>query len=611
MKQFSRNGLTVAIAVLMSACAANKGDFGVNTVTPTQNTTQPSPTLQDIKTEPRTQEEVAAIMEPGLGFQTKLLERNTHPRKRQDENSVYLTSDKIQVITNDFESLEQKYLETLEVNPRKKPEHIIHGTHKHDDGFFASRNREYMKFVKSGWIANLTLDPIIHHDTDNDHANSLWFNGMDGYVFYLGKNPATALPSSGQVNYKGTWDFATSAKKNRRPATTFTRGAKMGAGNNYSAFSFHESVDGDEELRERESKAKGPVTHSSEFTVDFDKKTLTGKLKYNKGSKTTQDRYSVDAQLFGNRFRGKAISEDKSHAHFGADSNTLEGGFFGPNAEELAGKFLADDNSLFGVFAARQLKNDQHIEENGAAAAEAAFDATKLDLQNYQVSGLDTFGNATKLVINGRSFSLLPEQATTEFLTNRRYEQQDGNLVINACCNNLDYVKFGNYFTEKDSAQSNAHLFITGERTPISQMHTAGEFDYLGTWEARVLTAGGKVGAVTPDNKTGGAKAHFAVNFDKKTLAGALHQEGGSSPSVLIQNGTINGNGFNAIFNTRESGFLLDRVTNDVAHASGVVMGAFYGPRAAELGGYLYSNTESKDKMIGVFGAKQQVLENK
>lgn len=602
---FAKTSLAIAVTVLMTACATNQGDFGVNTVEPPPVIKPKPPKLQDALSEPRTPEQLDAMMEPALGFETKLLERNIHPRFTED-SSTNLSVDDIQPISGDFASLEQKYTDALIASDRAKSNHLIYGTHSHNDGFFASRNREYMQFVKSGWVANIATNPIINHDTNQ------WLNGMQGYVFYLGNNPAKALPSGGQVQYKGTWDFVTNTKKGRRVPRDFSRQEKPGAGNNYSAFSFHESVLGDEVLREKENKATGPVTHSSEFTVDFANKTLTGLLKYNKGSQLSQDRYTVDAKLHGNRFRGNVIASDKENPHFGADSNTLEGGFFGANAEELAGKFLANDNSLFGVFGARQFKDGKHVDEEGVAKADPAFDAVAINTSSFEKLNLDTFGDATKLVINGRSFSLLPSGEVKQFIAHNTHDLKNGSsLVTNACCDNLSYVKFGNYFTSTGDTKSGAHLFLTGERTPLAQMLSKGQFEYLGTWEANLLTTGQKVGGVSPNKDDGGSRAVFAVDFDKKTLAGSLYQDNGVTPSILIKDGVISGNGFNAKFQSRASGFLLDAFTNDVAHVSGDVTGGFYGPNAVELGGYFYSNEQNKDKIAGVFGAKQQVLSDK
>ncbi|MEF1523370.1 transferrin-binding protein-like solute binding protein, partial [Neisseria gonorrhoeae] len=85
---------------------------------------------------------------------------------------------------------------------------------------------------------------------------------------------------------------------------------------------------------------------TTEITVDFEQKTIKGKLIKNnmvindKDEPTTQY-YSLEAQVTGNRFNGKAIATDKLQKNgtkqhpFVSDSSSLSGGFFGPQGEEL------------------------------------------------------------------------------------------------------------------------------------------------------------------------------------------------------------------------------------------------------------------------------------
>ncbi|MBW3933350.1 transferrin-binding protein-like solute binding protein, partial [Neisseria meningitidis] len=81
---------------------------------------------------------------------------------------------------------------------------------------------------------------------------------------------------------------------------------------------------------------------TSNLEVDFDNKKLTGKLIRNDkvtnataNDKYTTQYYSLEAQVTGNRFNGKATatdkpqnSETKEHP-FVSDSSSLSGGFFG------------------------------------------------------------------------------------------------------------------------------------------------------------------------------------------------------------------------------------------------------------------------------------------
>lgn len=594
MQHFAKLSLVVAVSLALGACAANKGGFGVSAVSPPPSHKPEVPKLVDVQTEPRTAEELDAMMQPALGFETSLLERAWIP----EEESRSFDAKNIKAIDDKLADVSRRHKQEIYQSGRHGG--TIQDSFEPYGNFFLSRDRGYMQFVKSGWIADL--------NTRLKKVDGVAYKGMQGKLFYLGENPATALPTGGQVQYKGSWDFATNAIKGRSLPSSASNGEKGGAGDWYGLFSYHESIVSDPVLRSE--GVKEPVAHSSAFTVDFGKKTLEGKLTYNKGSQVSQDRYDISATLHGNRFRGKATALNKEDVYFGADSSSLEGGFFGDNAEELAGKFLADDNSLFAVFGARQHKDGAYATADNIAATEKAFDAVQIS-DSFEQQAMTTFGDATKLVINGRSFSLLPATADGKFVAHTRHDLSDNQtLVVNACCDNLGYVKFGNYFTETGDVKNGVHLFLTGERTPLAQMLNTGKFDYIGSWEAMLLSTDQRVGSVSANDKNGGARALFGVDFDNKTLVGSLYQDNGVTPSILITDGKISGNGFTGKFKSRDSGFLLDSATNQVAHVSGEVKGGFYGPNAVELGGYFSSNDADKDKIGGVFGAKQQVLSN-
>lgn len=612
MKHFTKHSLVVAVAVVMTACASNKGSFDLVAVEPPPKAQNNRPTLQDAPSQPRTQEQLDAMMEPSLGVEVSFLKRNTYRSSTEEQKSF--SADSIATISDDFNKLTER--QTKELRSKKDRAYAaISGTHDDGGNFFASRKRDYLKFVKSGWIADLEAK------TEADYPNQKVYRGPNGFVFYLGKDPATALPTGQVITYKGDWDYATNVVKSRPPYEEFKtdQGVVTGTGDYHSAFSYHESVGNDARLRQAGKHQDGsqPHSHTSEFTVNFDDKTLTGTLKYNKynsstKSSTSKDRYTINAKIHGNRFRGSATATDSNDMYFNANSSTLEGGFFGDKAEELAGKFLTDNNNLFAVFGARQTKQDgQYISDNEAAQAQKAFDAVSFNSTTFEKEQLNTFGDATKLVVNGRSFALLPAQDMPKFVTNHRYDLgNNSSLVINVCCDNLNYVKFGNYHIANNEATNNHHVFMTGERTPLSQMLTTGEYEYSGSWEANVLTKGQKVGGVSPIPGQAGSRAKFGVDFGKKTIIGSLYQDNGVAPAVLIKNGVIDGNGFTARFESGPSGFILDRQTGEAARFSGDVAGGFYGPMALELGGYLMSDSNSQDKIHGVFGAKKQVAGN-
>ncbi|WP_233125882.1 transferrin-binding protein-like solute binding protein [Histophilus somni] len=139
--------------------------------------------------------------------------------------------------------------------------------------------------------------------------------GFTGYVFYQGHKPATTMPTQ-IVKYEGHWEL------------------------------------------NRKEKNK-PMGLTATFNADFGSKKLTGSLTSNGEAHVSvqkiKERYKIDADIKGNRFVGSATANEKTHTIFGEGAkNRLEGGFFGPKAEELAGKFLTDDNSLFVVFGAKR-----------------------------------------------------------------------------------------------------------------------------------------------------------------------------------------------------------------------------------------------------------------
>ena len=90
------------------------------------------------------------------------------------------------------------------------------------------------------------------------------------------------------------------------------------------------------------------------------------------------DVYQIDAKINGNRFVGTAkslINENTKTAPFikqlfsGAanpnnpnpNSDTLEGGFYGESGDELAGKFLSNDNATYVVFGGKRDKTTEPV----------------------------------------------------------------------------------------------------------------------------------------------------------------------------------------------------------------------------------------------------------
>lgn len=108
----------------------------------------------------------------------------------------------------------------------------------------------------------------------------------------------------------------------------------------------------------------------AEFTVNFDKKQITGKLTAENRSEAT---FTIDAMIEGNGFKGTAKTGNDG---FAPDQNSstgtykvhianaeVQGGFYGPNAEELGGWFAYPGNG--------QAKNAQASSGSGNSAGSA------------------------------------------------------------------------------------------------------------------------------------------------------------------------------------------------------------------------------------------------
>lgn len=598
MSILKKSIMMIFIPLTLVACATNKGDFGFNDIE-SRKLEKPKPPLKDEETPPRSDEQVSAFMQPGLGVEVAIPRRNHHPEN--SENTISLDVDKIIRIGGDL-SIPHK--EELQKIADSNDGYLLHS----HNNFGESRKRDNMKYIRSGYV----MVPYYSEKNFNADNGSLKFTtGPKGYVFYKGILPSQSVPLAAKAHYKGTWDFVTNAKKDREKGG-FTIDNNRGPGDYFGATSSDDSINNDTPEGNLHEGKPVKVGHSSEFEVDFANKTLSGSLYKNHRLKSGQEqeqtkRYIINAKLIGNRFRGEALTQDKSDLHFGKDAD-LEGGFFGPNAEELAGKFLAKDSSLFGVFGAQRKQQEQE-------KTEKILDAFTININDLSLSNADNFGDARKLVVNGQIFSLLAttnmpskDKRFTEIL---KYDLAGRPLSIFACCGNLDYLKFGSYQVGSDKKKDSAIFFLQGERTPVAQIPvSSGNVRYQGTWQAHIISKAGFVWGEAPNNKKGGSRAVFDVDFAKKVINGTLTADNRISPTFTI-NGQINGNGFTGTAKTDPNGFIFDpqssanQVRANISNAE--VKGGFYGPNASELGGIIHSKNPGEDGVVGSFGAKRQV----
>lgn len=486
---------------LLSACLGGGGSFDLDSV----DTEAPraAPKYQDVPSK----KPEARKDQGGYGFAMRFKRRNWY--RATNENEVKLKeSDWEQTDDGEIKNpFKQKNI--INALPGNEGE-LLQDSSQQGKGISKVGDHHDFKYVWSGFFYKR-----IKITTKKNESNKIIEarSGPDGYIFYKGRNPSRKLPVSGEVTYKGTWDFLTDVKANQRFTDLGNTSTK--SGDQYSAFSGElDYIVKKEEDKKEKHKGLGLTT---EITVDFGKKTLIGKLiknnrVINNGDEPTTQYYGLEAQVTGNRFSGKAVATDKlkkgeSKQHpFVSGSSSLSGGFFGPQGEELGFRFLSEDGKVAVVGSAKTKDNTANgnpAVSSGAGAAAmpsetgltTVLDAVELTLDGKEIKNLDNFSDATRLVVDGIMIPLLSTESgdgqadkgknggtdftyTTTYTTTYTPESdkkdtkaqtgavgmqtapgaagvnggQAGTKTyeVEACCSNLNYLKYG-MLTRKNS----------------------------------------------------------------------------------------------------------------------------------------------------------------
>lgn len=407
---------------LLSACLGGGGSFDLDSV----DTEAPraAPKYQDVLSK----KPEARKDQGGYGFAMRFKRRNWHPSANPKE-------DRIPLFENDWEQTDNGGIK----NPSKQKSIIgalpgndgetLQDSSQEREGISKVKGHHNFQYVWSGFFYKRIRNTIEKKGLSIIAAR----NGPDGYIFYKGTDPSRKLPVSGGVMYKGTWDFLTDVQANQKFTDLGNASAKPG--DRYSAFSGELDYIVNKENDKKDKHVGLGLT--TEITVDFEKKTLSGKLiknnrVINDGDEFTTQYYNLDATLRGNRFSGKATATDKSsdgqakQHPFVSDSSSLSGGFFGPQGEELGFRFLSDDNKVAVVGSAKT--KDKNANGNTAAAGTAGaagmssedtklttvLDAVELTPDGKKVKNLDNFSDATRLVVDGIMIPLLPKDSESE-----------------------------------------------------------------------------------------------------------------------------------------------------------------------------------------------------
>lgn len=495
---------------LLSAClGGGGGSFDLDSVD--TEAPRPAPKYQDVSSEkPQAQKD-----QGGYGFAMRLKRRNWYPSAKENEvklNEGDWEATGLPTEPKELPKRQKSVIEKVETdsdsNIYSSP-YLTPSNHQNGgagNGVNQPKNQakgyENFQYVYSGWFYK-------HAKQNRDLPNKIVRQGDDGYIFYHGKEPSRQLPASGTVTYKGVWHFATDVKKSQNFREIIQPSKSQG--DRYSGFSGDE---GEEYSNKNETTLQSGhegYGFTSNLEVDFDNKKLTGKLIRNNANtgnnQATTQYYSLEAQVTGNRFNGKATatdkpqnSETKEHP-FVSDSSSLSGGFFGPKGEELGFRFLSDDKKVAVVGSAKTKDKDANGNTEaasggtGAAASDGAagtssensklttvLDAVELTHGGTAIKKLDNFSNAAQLVVDGIMIPLLPEASesgNTNQGTNggtaftRKFDHtpnsdekdtqagtaENGNpaasntagdtngktktYAVEVCCSNLNYLKYG------------------------------------------------------------------------------------------------------------------------------------------------------------------------
>lgn len=410
---------------LLSACLGGGGSFDLDSVD--TEAPRPAPKYQDVPSK----KPEARKDQGGYGFAMRFKRRNWYSQANPKEDKIPLSENDWEQTDNGNIKEPSKQKNIIDALPGNDGE-ILQDSSQGEQGISKVKDHHNFQYVWSGFFYKRIGRTIKKDDSSSKIIEVR--NGPDGYIFYKGKDPSRQLPVLGQVTYKGTWDFLTDVKANQKFTDLGNTSTKPG--DRYSAFSGElDYIVKKEDDKKEKHKGLGLTT---EITVDFENKTLKGKLVKNNHvindnsddqNKYTTEYYTLDATLRGNRFSGKATATDKSSdgqakLHpFVYDSSSLSGGFFGLQGEELGFRFLSDDGKVAVVGSAKT--KDKNANGNTAAAGTAGaagmssedtrlttvLDAVELTLDGKKIKDLDNFSDATRLVVDGIMIPLLPNDS--------------------------------------------------------------------------------------------------------------------------------------------------------------------------------------------------------
>ncbi|CWQ15491.1 lactoferrin-binding protein B [Neisseria meningitidis] len=456
-------GGIVLLPLLLASCIG--GNFGVQPVVESTPTAYPVTfKSKDVPTSPPagSSVETTPVNRPAVGAAMRLRRRNI---ATFDKNGNEIPNSKQ---AEEYLPLKEKDILFLDGTPKEQADKLkkeINGRYPNVTIYTSDLKDAVYKYehVRAGYVyTRFGTDEIEQNSGGKQVTHRL---GYDGFVYYSGERPSQSLPSAGTVKYSGNWQYMTDVKRHRagKAVGIDNLGYITFYGNDVGATSYAAK-----DVDEREK-------HPAKYTVDFDKKTLTGQLIKNQyvQKKTDEKKpltiYNITAKLDGNRFTGSAkvnpdlaknpAGNERLFFHADADQR-LEGGFFGDNGEELAGRFISNDNSVFGVFAGKKTETANAADTKPALPSgkhTKILDSLKISVdeatdghaRKFAISSMPDFGHPDKLLVEGREIPLVNKEQIIKLADGRK-------MTVSACCDFLTYVKLGRIKTDRPAAKPKA-----------------------------------------------------------------------------------------------------------------------------------------------------------
>ena len=445
------------------------------------------------------------------------------------------------------------------------------------------------KAIHSGdLLKNVRYGAVAHFNKVNDIKQALFVQGTP--------TAADAVAAqSGKVTYQGEGlHFG-------RTSTAYVSGIPFDATNESFAIS---ATANNAVNNARATNVKATVDFGSKnIAIDITAPTESG------NTKGVMNATASDLPTNGIKLNGKI--QGNSFKNNNGETTVFAGGFFGNNADELAGMYAneakratgetlkaGDDGYYTGVFGAKKAANNSG---SGATKPVAPAPQPQPKPQPQPPAPTPTASNSSvKFIVDTASKTLKPVNDTFTALRTvvvngvsiplpKKTNSTDLTAVDNyRIFNNLDNVVYG------AATGNNKHaLFVQGNLTTNMPSGTATYSGQVLHYRGRVLNNPGVLVGPNIDYTTHNGTFTATANFADKTLSATINSKDNSFMGTKTFDAIIKGN----------------RFESDGSSPKQTIEGGFYGVDAAEIAGK-YQFVDDLSELVsnsgfGVFGGKK------